>query len=76
MRGGDHTRLDLPSTQSYDLDRLDNKTGGVAVSWQLQEAKQKFSDLVLAAPVARRWIERTFGAILIGFAAKLAFTDR
>jgi threonine/homoserine/homoserine lactone efflux protein len=48
----------------------------VAVSWQLQEAKQKFSDLVLAAPVARRWIERTFGAILIGFAAKLAFTDR
>jgi threonine/homoserine/homoserine lactone efflux protein len=33
-------------------------------------------DLVLAAPVARRWIERAFGAILIGFAAKLAFTDR
>ena len=33
-------------------------------------------DLVLAAPAARRWIERSFGAILIGFAAKLAFTDR
>ncbi len=33
-------------------------------------------DLVLSAPVARRWIERTFGAVLIGFAAKLAFTDR
>ncbi len=33
-------------------------------------------DLLLAAPGARRWIERTFGAILIGFAAKLAFTDR
>ncbi|HEX5850233.1 MAG TPA: hypothetical protein VFY59_13645 [Rubrobacter sp.] len=33
-------------------------------------------DLMLAAPAARRWIERTFGAILIGFAAKLAFTDR
>jgi threonine/homoserine/homoserine lactone efflux protein len=33
-------------------------------------------DLVLAAPVARRWIERTLGAFLICFAAKLALTDR
>ncbi len=33
-------------------------------------------DLVLSAPVARRWIERALGTILIGFAAKLAFTDR
>ena len=33
-------------------------------------------DLVLAAPVARRWVERALGAFLIGFAAKLAFTDR
>lgn len=33
-------------------------------------------DLVLSAPVARRWIERALGAVLIGFAAKLAFTDR
>jgi threonine/homoserine/homoserine lactone efflux protein len=33
-------------------------------------------DLVLAAPVARRWIERTLGVLLIGFAAKLALTDR
>ena len=32
--------------------------------------------LVLAAPVARRWIERSLGALLIGFAAKLALTDR
>jgi threonine/homoserine/homoserine lactone efflux protein len=39
-------------------------------------ASAAFRDLVLAAPVARRWIEWTFGAILIGFAAKLAFTDR
>jgi threonine/homoserine/homoserine lactone efflux protein len=39
-------------------------------------ASAAIRDLVLAAPVARRWIERTFGAILIGFAAKLAFTDR
>jgi len=39
-------------------------------------ASAAFRDLVLAAPVARRWIERAFGAILIGFAAKLAFTDR
>lgn len=33
-------------------------------------------DLVLAAPAARRWAERALGAFLIGFAAKLAFTDR
>ena len=33
-------------------------------------------DLVLAAPVARRWIERSLGALLIAFAAKLAITDR
>jgi threonine/homoserine/homoserine lactone efflux protein len=33
-------------------------------------------DLLLAAPSARRWIERTLGAFLIGFAAKLALTDR
>jgi threonine/homoserine/homoserine lactone efflux protein len=39
-------------------------------------ASAAFRDLVLAAPVARRWIERAFGAILIGFAAKLAFTNR
>ena len=28
------------------------------------------------APAARRWVERTIGALLIGFAAKLAFSDR
>ena len=33
-------------------------------------------ELVLSAPVARRWAERALGAFLIGFAAKLAFTDR
>ncbi len=33
-------------------------------------------DLVLAAPVARRWAEQALGAFLIAFAAKLAFTDR
>ena len=33
-------------------------------------------DLILAAPVARRWVERTLGAVLIGFAARLALTDR
>jgi threonine/homoserine/homoserine lactone efflux protein len=35
-----------------------------------------FRDRVLGAPVARRWVERTIGALLIGFAAKLALTDR
>jgi len=39
-------------------------------------ASAAIRDLVLAAPVARRWIERSLGAILIGFAARLAFTDR
>jgi threonine/homoserine/homoserine lactone efflux protein len=39
-------------------------------------ASAAIRDLVLAAPVARRWIERAFGAILIGFVARLAFTER
>ncbi len=39
-------------------------------------ASAAFRDLVLAAPVARRWAERALGAFLIGFAAKLALTDR
>ena len=39
-------------------------------------ASAAFRDLVLGAPVVRRWIERTLGAFLIGFAARLAFTDR
>ena len=39
-------------------------------------ASAAIRDLVLATPAARRWIERTLGALLIGFAAKLAFTDR
>ena len=33
-------------------------------------------DLVLAAPIARRWVERALGAFLIAFAARLALTDR
>ena len=39
-------------------------------------ASAAFRDLVLAAPVARRRIERALGAFLIGFAAKLALADR
>jgi threonine/homoserine/homoserine lactone efflux protein len=39
-------------------------------------ASAAFRDLILTAPLARRWIERTLGAFLIGFAARLAFTDR
>ncbi len=39
-------------------------------------ARAAFRDLVLAAPVARRWAERALGAFLLGFAAKLALTDR
>ena len=39
-------------------------------------ASAALRDLALAAPVARRWAERALGAFLIGFAAKLALTDR
>jgi threonine/homoserine/homoserine lactone efflux protein len=39
-------------------------------------ASAALRDLVLSAPVARRWVERALGAFLIGFAAKLALTDR
>ena len=39
-------------------------------------ASAAIRDLILTAPVARRWIERTLGAFLIGLAARLAFTDR
>jgi threonine/homoserine/homoserine lactone efflux protein len=39
-------------------------------------ASAAIRDLVLSVPVARRWIERALGALLIGFAAKLAFSDR
>lgn len=31
---------------------------------------------VLGAPVVRRWFQRTLGALLIGFAARLAILDR
>jgi len=32
-------------------------------------------DRVLGAPAARRWLQRTLGAVLIGRAARLAVTD-
>jgi threonine/homoserine/homoserine lactone efflux protein len=31
---------------------------------------------VLGAPVVLRWFQRSLGALLIGLAARLAFTDR
>lgn len=33
-------------------------------------------DRVLGAPAVRRWLQRSLGALLIGFAVKLATTDR
>lgn len=48
-------------------------TLAVFATYALASAARK---LVLAAPVARRWVERALGAYLIGFAAKLASTDR
>jgi threonine/homoserine/homoserine lactone efflux protein len=38
-------------------------------------ASAALRDLILTAPAARRWIERTLGAFLVGFAARLAFTN-
>ena len=32
--------------------------------------------LILGAPAVRRWIQRSLGVVLIGFAARLATTDR
>ena len=39
-------------------------------------ASAAVSEYVLGAPTVRRWIQRSLGALLIGFAAKLATTDR
>jgi len=33
----------------YNMDRLDRKSGSLSMSWQLQEAKQRFSELVRRA---------------------------
>jgi threonine/homoserine/homoserine lactone efflux protein len=39
-------------------------------------ASAAFRDLILSAPVVRRWVERALGAFLIAFAARLALTGR
>ncbi len=39
-------------------------------------ASAAFRTFVLGAPAVRRWIQRSLGAVLIGFAARLAATDR
>lgn len=39
-------------------------------------ASAALRDLVLGTPAVRRWIERTLGAFLVGFAARLALSDR
>jgi threonine/homoserine/homoserine lactone efflux protein len=36
-------------------------------------ARAAVRDLVLSAPAVRRWIEHFLGALLVGFAARLAF---
>ncbi len=33
-------------------------------------------DRVLGAPVVLRWVQRSLGTLLVGFAARLAVTDR
>ncbi len=75
----------LPQFLDASPGLLDTKLIGLGVVFMLvtlavfavyAAASAAVRDLVLAAPVARRWIERAFGALLIGFAAKLAVTDR
>jgi len=39
-------------------------------------ASATLSQRLLAAPAAQRWLQRTFGSILLGVAARLAVTDR
>ncbi len=41
--------LTAPCAWIYSLDWLDRRDGGVKVSWQVQEAKQRFSELVRRA---------------------------
>ncbi len=44
----------------------------VAYAWMTAALRER----VLRAPVILRWIRRSLGALLIGFAARLAFADR
>ncbi|CAN5825956.1 LysE family translocator [soil metagenome] len=39
-------------------------------------ASAAIRDRVLGAPAVRRWLQRSLGTVLIGFAAQLAVTDR
>lgn len=39
-------------------------------------ASASVRDRVLAAPAVRRWLQRSLGALLVGFAARLAVSDR
>ncbi|HSR26834.1 MAG TPA: LysE family translocator, partial [Actinomycetes bacterium] len=39
-------------------------------------ASASVRDRVLGAPAVRRWLQRSLGALLVGFAARLAVTDR
>ncbi len=75
----------LPQFLDASPGRLDPKLLGLGGVFMLMTlavfaiyafASAAIRDLVLGAPVARRWIERSLGALLIGFAARLAVTDR
>jgi threonine/homoserine/homoserine lactone efflux protein len=44
----------------------------VVYAWASATAR----DRVLGAPAVRRWLQRSLGALLVGFAARLAVTDR
>jgi threonine/homoserine/homoserine lactone efflux protein len=75
----------LPQFLDADTGLLDAKLIGLGVLFMLVTLvvfagyayiSAVFRDRVLGAPVARRWVERTIGALLIGFAARLALSDR
>jgi threonine/homoserine/homoserine lactone efflux protein len=44
----------------------------VGYAWAAAAARER----VLGAPAVRRWIQRSLGALVVGFAARLAVTDR
>ncbi|MDX6378648.1 MAG: hypothetical protein QOE98_2951 [Gaiellaceae bacterium] len=75
----------LPQFLDADTGLLDAKLSGLGVLFMLVTLvvfagyayiSAVFRDRVLGAPAARRWVERTIGALLIGFAARLALSDR
>jgi threonine/homoserine/homoserine lactone efflux protein len=75
----------LPQFLDGDAGALDPRLMGLAAVFMLMTlavfaayayASAAFRTFVLGAPAVQRWVQRSLGAVLIGFAARLATTDR